>query len=256
MKQLLSILFLLVGITVLAQEPVRVVPKPAAGYIVYDGAGVLDSEQEKLLNDQLVSLDNTTSNQIAVATIKTLDGGNLEEVANATFREWGIGTAKKNNGVLILIVTDDRKIRIEVGYGLEGAIPDGVAGSIIRNDMRPYFKQGDYYHGILKAAESIGKAASGEYKEPREKKSKGIGGGSIFKFIIIAIIVLIFIARGGGGGGSMMSRRGSRGWVGPTWFPGGFGGSSGGGFGGGDFGGGFGGFGGGSSGGGGASGSW
>lgn len=257
MKHFLSIFFLLLAVGVFAQEPVREIPKPAAGYIVYDGADVLDADQERLLNDQLVQLDKSSSNQIAVATIKTLNGGSLEEVATATFRAWGIGNAKQNNGILILVVTDDRKVRIEVGYGLEGAIPDVTASSIIRNDMRPYFKEGDYYHGLLKAVDDLGKAARGEYNAPREDNGGGIKGFSIFKFIIIAIVILVLIGRGGGGRGNMMSRRGSRGWMGPIFFPGG--GFGGGGFGGGGFGGGgggFGGFGGGSSGGGGASGGW
>jgi uncharacterized protein len=263
MKQLLSILFILLSLGVVAQEPVRIIPKPAPATIIYDGADILDPQQESLLNEQLISLDKSSSNQIAVATISTLNGGNLEEVANATFRDWGIGNAKTRNGILILIVKDDRKVRIEVGYGLEGAIPDATAGSIIRNDMTPYVKQGDYYHGILKAVDDLSKAAVGEYNAPREDVGGSpVGGRSIFKFIIIAIIILVFIGRSGGGGrgGRMMSRRGS-GWLGPMIIGSmlGGGGSSGGGFGGGGFGGGgggFGGFGGGSSGGGGASGSW
>lgn len=260
-KFLLIFLFFLAFAFVSAQE-VRVVPKPQTTYIVYDGAEVLDVQQEKLLNDQLVSLDNSSSNQIAVATIKSLKGGNLQEVANATFRDWRIGNAKTNNGILILVVTEDRKMHIEIGTGLEGAIPDGVAGSIIRNDMKPYFAKGDYYHGIVKAVESLSKAAVGEYNTPRETKTSPGGGRSIFKFIIIAIIILVFIGRGGGGkgrGGRMMSRGGSD-WLGPMILGSMLGGrSGGGGFGGGGFGGGgggFGGFGGGSSGGGGASGSW
>jgi uncharacterized protein len=266
MKKFLAIFLLLSGLASIAQEPVRVIPKPAPTYIIYDGADVLDPQQEALLNEQLVSLDKSSSNQIAIATISTLNGGNLEEVANATFRDWKIGNAKTNNGILILVVKDDKKVRIEVGYGLEGAIPDGIAGSIIRNDMRPYFQQGDYYHGLVKAVESLSKAAVGDYNAPREEDpGKGGGGGALFKFILIAIFILIMIGRSGGGGkgGRMMSRRGS-GWLGPMIIGSmlgggrsGGGGFGGGGFGGGGFGGGgFGGFGGGSSGGGGASGSW
>lgn len=265
MKKFLLIILLFFSTLLAFAQEVRVVPKPQPTYIVYDGAEVLDAQQEKLLNDQLVSLDNTSSNQIAIATIKSLNGGNIEEVANATFRDWKIGNAKTNNGVLILVVTEDRKVRIEVGYGLEGAIPDGVAGSIIRNDMKPYFANNDYYHGLVKAVESLSKAAVGEYKTPRERGNTGSGssgGFSILKFIIIGIIILIFIGRGGGGGrgrrGRMMSRSGSdvlTGMILGSMLGGGR--SSGGGWSGGGFGGGgFGGFGGGSSGGGGASGSW
>lgn len=264
MKRLLSIvLFLSTVLFAAAQGEVREIPKPPPGSMVNDLAGVLDPQEEQLLNERLIGLDNSSSNQIAVATIKSLNGGDLEEVAVNTYRAWGIGTAKKDNGVLIIVVVDDRKMRIEVGYGLEGAIPDATAGSIIRNDMRPYFQKNDYYHGILAAVENLGKAAVGEYNEPRQQKdSGGSGGFSIFKFILIAIFILIFIGRSGGGGGKRggrVYRRGGSDWLGPLIIGSMLGGSrgGGGGFGGGGFGGGgFGGFGGGSSGGGGASGSW
>lgn len=265
MKKLLPILGLIfISLAATAQEVVREIPKPPAGSMVNDLAGVLDAQEEQLLNERLISLDNSSSNQIAVATIKSLNGGSIEDVAVATYRAWGIGTAKKNNGVLIIVVTEDRRMRIEVGYGLEGAIPDAIAGSIIRNDMAPLFKKGDYYHGILNAVESLSKAAVGEYNEPRKQRTAddgGRGGGSIFKFIIIGIILLIVLGgRGGGGRGGRRGRvisRGGSDWLGPLIIGSMLGGgrsSGGGGWGGG--GGGFGGFGGGSSGGGGASGSW
>jgi len=264
MKKLLFIIILFFSFAALAQEPVRVIPKPAARSLIYDAAKALTPDQKQLLDQQLIALDDSTSNQVGVAIISSLNGGSLEEVAVETFRSWGLGGKTNNNGVLIIVVTDDRKMRIEVGYGLEGAIPDAVSGSIIRNDMAPAFKQGDYYHGLVRAVENIGRAAAGEYKVPRERSNAtdSVGGKSILKFIIIAIIILVFIGRGGGGGrgkgGRVMSRRGSD-WLGPMIIGSMLGGgrSSGGGFGGGGFGGGgFGGFGGGSSGGGGASGSW
>jgi uncharacterized protein len=185
-------------------------------------------------------------------------------------RDWGIGNKKTNNGVLILAAIDDHKLRIEVGYGLEGAIPDITANHIIQNDLTPNFRSGDYYEGFSKAANSIIKAAAGEYKAPEgyhAKKSRS--RGSSIGFIIFVIIMIILFAgrnRGGGGGGGFMSRRGS-GWLGPFilgnmigrsssgWGSGGGGWGGGGGWSGGG-GGGFGGFGGGSGGGGGASGSW
>lgn len=255
MKKLLYIFYLLL-VTLSAAAQVRVIEKPNPPRLVYDKAGVLNAEQEKLLEDYLIAFDDSTSNQIAIVLIKTLDGGSIEEVAVETYRAWGIGTSTNNNGVLILAAIDDRKIKIEVGYGLEGAIPDAIAGSIIRNDIAPRFREGDYYHGLVKAVENLAKAAAGEYRQPRERKNDGVGGKSLITFIIIMIIIIFLIGRsgrGGKGGGGMMSRRGYSGLGGPVFFPGSFGGGS---FGGGGFGGGFGGFGGGSSGGGGASGSW
>ncbi len=265
MKQFLVILFSVLSISFLQAQ--NVLPKPNPAKLVTDMAGVLSAEQKTILENKLVALDDSSSNQIVIVLLKTLDGYPIEEYATKLFREWGIGNKKTNNGVLILASIDERKIRIEVGYGLEGAIPDITTASIIRNDIVPGFKTGEYYHGLDLATNSLSKAAVGEYKVQREKatKGKGSGGGSIFTFLIILVIVIALVSGGGrGGGGGMMSRRGA-GNIAETLFwtsllsggggsrGGGFGGD-GGGFGGG--GGGFGGFGGGSSGGGGASGSW
>jgi uncharacterized protein len=268
MKKLLYILIFSCATLIVAAQGSpgsgNVIAKPPAGSMINDLADLLDAQQEQLLNEQLISLDRSSSNQIAIVTLQSLNDRILEDVATETYRAWGIGTAKNDNGVLILIIKDTHKIRIEVGSGLEGAIPDGVAGSIIRHDMQPLFQQNDYYHGILKAVESLSKAAVGEYNTPREEKP-AFSGGSIFKFIIIAIVIIMFLGRGGGRGGgrrggNVVTGRGSD-WLGPliigSMLGGGRGG--GGGFGGGGFGGGgggFGGFGGGSSGGGGASGGW
>lgn len=268
MKQLLYIfVFLCAGLWAGAQETVREVPKPPRGSLINDVAGVLDPQQEQLLNERLIQLDNETSNQIAIAIIPSMNGGSIEDIAVNTFRAWGIGNKELNNGILIVVAIEDRRMKIETGYGLEGAIPDAVAGSIIRNDMQPAFRKNDYYHGLLDAVENLSKAARGEYNVPRKQARDdggGSGGSSIFKFIIIAIFIIIFIGRSGGGGrggrrGRVISRSGTD-WIGPMIIGSMLGGGSrggGGGFGGGGFGGGgFGGFGGGSSGGGGASGSW
>jgi uncharacterized protein len=101
------------------------------------------------------TLQKTTGAQLAVAVIPSLDGRPLEDYANQLFNTWGVGTKKKNDGVLILVAMSDRKMRIEVGYGLEGVLPDGLCGDIIRNQMRPAFKAGNYGEGILAAAERI-----------------------------------------------------------------------------------------------------
>ena len=148
----------------------------------------------------------------------------------------------------------DRKINISPGYGLEGALTDLEASSIIQDVIAPIFRQDDYYGGINAGVDAIINAVKGEYNTKRDRSTGGSGLPRLL-FIIIIIVVLLALSSGGNnGGGTFMSRRGSRGFGGPFIFPGGFGGGSGGGFGGG--GGGFGGFGGGSFGGGGASGGW
>lgn len=258
MKKLLFILAILFSIGMVTAQ--TVLPKPNPPRLVNDAAGVLSPDQVETLERKLVALDDSTSNQIAVVLIKTLGDYAIEDYAVKLFREWGIGNKKTNNGILIIAAIDDRKMWIEIGYGLEGAIPDVTASSIYRNEMVPEFRKQNYYQGIDNAINALTKAAVGEYKVKKERKgNNGSGGKSIITFIVILFVIIMILGRSGRGGG------GGRG--------GGLGniaeavilssllnsgrGSGGGGWGGGDSGGGgFGGFGGGSSGGGGAGGSW
>jgi uncharacterized protein len=237
------------------------IPKrPEPPRLVNDIAGVMSANERDALERKLVAYDDSTSNQIAVVLVNTLDNYPIEEFALQLFRSWGIGNKTTNNGILIVAAIQDRKIRIETGYGLEGAVPDITANQIITNDIAPEFRNENYYEGLQKATSSIMAAAAGEYKAPDNYRDRGRKGKfPIGLIIIIIILIIMFNRRNRGGGGGFMSRRGYRRGLGPLIFPGGFGsgGGFGGGFGGGGFGGGgFGGFGGGSSGGGGASGSW
>ncbi len=241
-----------------------VLPKPNPPRLVNDAAGVLSPEQVEILEHKLVALDDSTSNQIAVVLIKTLGDYAIEDYAVKLFREWGIGNKKTNNGVLIIAAIDDRKLWIEVGYGLEGAIPDVTASSIYRNEMVPEFKNQNYYRGIDNAINALTKAAVGEYKVKTERSNQGIskGGGSLFTFLFIVIIIIVVLVRGGRGGGGWGG--GGRSGLGniaeavliSSLLGGGRGGGGGWGGGGSSGGGGFGGFGGGDTGGGGAGGSW
>lgn len=257
MKHFLYLAFLLFVTTTISAQQVLAKPNPPR--LVVDKANLLSPDQQNILEQKLDAFSDSTSNQIAVVIIPTLNDVPVEDYANKLFRDWGIGSAKHNNGVLLLIAANDHKIRIEVGYGLEGAITDVQSNDIIENDLTPNFRNEDYYDGIDEAINSLEKAAAGEYKERGKQKDNDNGGGNILGFIVIAIIVLVLVGRGRGGrGGGMMSRRGSGSWIIPAMFLGGWGRGGGGGFGGGSGGGGggFGGFGGGSSGGGGASGGW
>ena len=235
----------------------NVIEKPNPPVLVTDLAGVLSPEQKQALENKLVAIDDSSSNQIAVVILPTLDGNPIEEYATKLFRTWGIGNKKTNNGILLLIAIQDKKIRIEVGYGLEGAIPDITANSIIENDIKPAFRAQAFYEGIDKATDDIAKAAVGEYKVKRERKSKDKGSNLILFVFIVFIIVAILGKKGGGGsniGGGGFSDIATGMLLGSLL--GGGGGRSGGSDWGGGGGGGFGGFGGGSSGGGGASGGW
>jgi uncharacterized protein len=234
----------------------NILPRPNPPKLVNDVAGVLSPEQREILEQKLVALDDSSSNQIAIVLIPTLDGYPIEEYANKLYRDWGIGHKGTNNGVLIIAAINDRKVRIEVGYGLEGAIPDVTASDIYNNLIVPAFRDQNYYRGLDDATTALSKAAVGEYKIKKEKKGKS-KGKPLFTFLGMLIFILIVVAGGSGrGGGGSMSRRGysdvATGMLLGSLLGGGR--SSGGGFG--DSGGGFGGFGGGSSGGGGAGGGW
>ncbi|MDE1192474.1 MAG: TPM domain-containing protein [Arachidicoccus sp.] len=254
-KHLYTLLIMLVcAIKLFAQD---VLQPPYPPRLVVDNANMLIPEQRAILEQKLDALDDSTSNQIAVVTLHSIGDNDIDDYANKLFRTWGIGGKKNNNGVLILIVDSSSvsaykngQIKIEVGYGLEGAITDLISSEIIRNEMAPAFREGNYYRGIDNAVDALSKAAVGEYKIPQQHDNDD--GGELIIFLVILVIVIFIIIRSRGGGGGGMGR--SNGWSSMIWpiiFSGGGGG---GGFGGG--GGGFGGFGGGSSGGGGASGGW
>ena len=268
MKRILTIFFVLFSFIAANGQSIQdiIKTKPNPPRLVNDYAHVLTADQIQSLEQKLVHYDDSTSTQIVIITVKTLNDYPIEDAALGILRGWGVGNTKTNNGIVILAAIDDRKIRIETGYGLEGAIPDITANQIIEQYIVPSFREQNYYRGFDQASTALIKAAAGEYTAPEGYRNRGkdqFSGKSIFKAIAIIFVILILISRGGGrGGGGLMSRRGyrSRG-VSPIWWLplGGAGGSGWGGGGGGwsgGGGGGFGGFGGGSGGGGGASGSW
>lgn len=227
--------------------------------LVNDYTNTLNAEQVKLLEQKLVAFDDTTSNQVAVVIVKSVGDYDINEYALELGRKWGVGGKNKNNGVILLVALGDRKLSIQTGYGLEGALPDIYTKRIIENDIKPFFKEGNYYAGIDAGTNSIISLIKGEYKNDNPKaKGKKNRGASGLVVILIVIAIVIILRKGGGGGGSQVI--GGRGvadalfWSMLLSSAGGR--SGGGGFGGGSSDSGFGGFGGGSFGGGGSSGSW
>ncbi|HRP89851.1 MAG TPA: TPM domain-containing protein [Edaphocola sp.] len=233
-------------------------PKPMdPPRLVNDFANVLSSSENEQLEKTLEAFNDSTSNEIAIVTLKSVGAYDIASYTFELGNKWGIGKKGKRNGVLILAAIDDRKIWIATGYGLEGALPDALVGRIIRNEILPFFRSGNYYQGFSNGIVQIIKASKDEYKaDPNDNSSDVLSENWGPIMVLIVIFILIFFiaskTKGGGGnntgGGRYISRRGSDIWLG------GFGG--GGSFGGGGGGGGFGGFGGGSFGGGGAGGSW
>jgi uncharacterized protein len=265
MKKLLSIfILLLASLLSFSQDKfdLEKLLQQKPNKLVNDYTTTLTADQQQVLENKLVAFDDSTSTQIAVVIIPTLNGNDVTNYGVKLGRAWGVGGKEHNNGVLLLIVNGDRangdkKLYIGTGYGVEGALPDITAKHIIEDVIVPNFKGDDYYRGIEEGTDAIIQAVKGEYKAPEGYRSgKGWGGRIIF--IIIMIIIFLAASSGKGGGGSFMSRRGFAAWTIASMLSG-SGGRGGGGWSGGggsSGGGGFGGFGGGSFGGGGASGSW
>ena len=212
-----------------------------------DLTNTLNKSELDDLNRRLKTYQDTTSNQILVLMIPSLEGYPIEMLAEETATKNKIGTEKNDNGILLLIAKDDRQLRIEVGYGLEGAVPDAIASSIIRNVIRPRFRDDDYYQGISEGVNAIISAIGGEYNAEDADEDDAF---PISMIVIIIILIWVFASRGGPfvPGGIYRTGTQSGGWTSgsSSW-----GGSSGWSGGGGGFSGG-----GGSFGGGGASGSW
>mgnify|MGYP000104816505 CR=1 FL=1 len=235
--------------------------KPDFQTSVYDYAQVLSANEKAQLEEKLVHYSDSTSTQIVIITIESLKGEDVSQLATNWAQTWGIGQAKEDNGVIILLAKAEKKIAINPGYGLEDRLTAGTGGEIIRNIIIPEFKAGSYYNGLDKGTNAIIDVFKGKYKGTR-KQHKG-EDFPLLPFIVIIVIVLILFSRNKKGGGNSGGSGGFGG--GPSLLDiiilsnlgrsggGGFGSSSGGGFGGGGFGGGFGG---GGFSGGGSSGSW
>jgi uncharacterized protein len=250
----LSILIFCLNTALALQIP----PRPTVR--VNDYASVMTPDAKARLESQLAQFEKDTSNQIVVAIFPSLEDESVEDFTNNLFTQWKLGQKDRNNGVLLIIFMKEKKVRIEVGYGLEGVLTDALSSQIIRNELAPEFRAGHPDAGIEKAVIAIEKATQGEYKAiPEKEPDTGMGWGTtIFLFIVIMLVIYGMSQSGNtiypGYGGRR--RRGGNDWWGSSgggWGSsgGGWGGSSGGGFGGGGFSGG-----GGMSGGGGASGGW
>ncbi|ATW28648.1 hypothetical protein DCMF_15820 [Candidatus Formimonas warabiya] len=202
-------------------------PKPAADIYVQDHAGILSSATEQTILHMGAELDQKTTAQLAVVTVESLDGMAIADYANDLFRAWGIGAKDKNNGVLLLIAPSERQSRIEVGYGLEGALPDGKTGRIQDEYLIPKFKAGDYDGGVLDTYSVLAGVIADEYKielsgdngtdSPAPSSSNSLPpwltvliaiGVILFLFLdfkffggMITWAILNSLRRGGGGGG-------------------------------------------------------
>jgi len=252
---LFILLFSLQAVTASAQET----KLPQFSGYVNDFAGILGQGTEAAISSVAQQLDAKTSAQLAVVTVDTVKPLTIEQYAVELFEKWGIGQKDKDNGLLILIAVNDKKIRIETGYGLEGALPDAICSQIIYQDIVPEFKKGNFEKGVLSGTVSVASLIAKEYNvdinlDGRTLQSYPRTGtvspkSSVAKSLFYLILfIMMFGLRSGLLFYFILGPRGRR--RGGYWYGTGLGGTSGG------FSGGFGGFGGGFSGGGGASGGW
>ena len=176
----------------------ELLPKPAQREYVVDTAGIVSAEDRAQIEKIGEELREKTKAEIVVVTVATLDGTDIESYANELFRSWGIGDAKQSNGVLLLIAKDDRKFRIEVGYGLEGEITDGRSGEIL-DKMKPYFRDEKYSEGVLNAYQKLaayayraaGVAPGADVSETLEDASTHEEEPSILMNVLIFFLAII-----------------------------------------------------------------
>ncbi len=180
---------LMVGTRVLAYAN----PGIATG-LVNDFAGILSPSDKQALEAKLESFQKSTGDEIAVVTIANLGGDTIENFAVQLFKDWGIGEKGKDNGVLLLVARDDKQIRIEVGYGLEGALTDAQSYLLIQNQVLPAFKTGDYVGGINAGVDKIMAAVQGEVLPSADQNDNPNLADKIFSFSWFGFLILMWIA--------------------------------------------------------------
>ena len=229
-----------------AAEP-QIPPAPTSSIYVQDYAGVLSSAAKNRINEIGAKLAEKTKAQVVVVTLKTTNGQPMDELGLGILRQWGIGDKKLNNGVLLLVATEDHRSRIEVGYGLEGALPDGKTGRIQDDYMIPYFKNNQYEQGIMNGYQALVSEVAHEYKVEvpqvgkAERAAPAPAQESSFpwwmKALAVAVVVILLLSDwiffGGFLTGMILSlicrRGGGGGFGGGGYGGGGYGGGSGGG---------------------------
>lgn len=260
--KIVFLFLLLCSWLVVGQTPYDVVKKnyKPEKKLVHDFGQILNPVEKSQLERKLVAYNDSTSVQVVIVTFQKLDGYPIHLLGSEIGENWGVGQKNEDNGVVIVLSKDDRKVDIRTGYGSQVQMPPTISKLIIDQEMIPEFRNGNYYQGLDNAITAIQQTLAGKYKA-KPKNSQNEEGGFLFflAFVFIVILFIIIASKGGGGnrgrrrydwGDVIISSSGSSPWLGGSWS------SGGGSWGGGSSGGGFGGFGGGSFGGGGATGSW
>lgn len=166
---------------------------PALTGRVVDEAGILSPQFESEISAQLAAHEQATTNQLVIVTLKSLDGYEISDYANRLFRHWGIGQKDKNNGVLLMVAPTERKMRIEVGYGLEGVMTDAISRDIIERVIKPPFQQGNYEQGLRAGATAILAALGGEYRAAPPPPTAARDGEGVFGLLFAALFAGQFL---------------------------------------------------------------
>jgi uncharacterized protein len=230
MKHRILIFLLLLAASPLVSNAQKAVPD-LMGLRLHDEAHVLSASTVDLLERKLKIFEDSTSNQMAILTINTLDGESIEQYGIRVAEQWKLGTGGRDNGIILLFAIDDHKARIEVGQGLEGPLPDITCNQIIRNEIAPNFRRNDYDAGVNAAVDAIAQAIKGEYKADTRPIARrgGSRSGAIIVILIIIVLFRLFANRGGRSGGWTSGGGMYYGGGGGSWGGGGGGGFSGGG---------------------------
>jgi uncharacterized protein len=239
--------------SVLVVVPAAALDFPTLSGRLVDEAGILDQATRTALSDKLAALEAKSTDQLVVVTLKSLQGTSIEDFGVQLGRRWRVGQKDKNNGALLIVAPNERKVRIEVGYGLEGTLTDAVTRLIIENAILPRFRAGDFPGGIDRGVDDIISVLTGDAEEWKQRAAKrpdpapGWDGLLLFLLILAVFLVVFFTVARSAPPGAYRRRGPSSGWSsgGSSWSSGSSGGFSGGFSGGG-----------GSFGGGGSSGSW
>ena len=218
MKRIRKVFLMAIFLTLCAYA--NAVSRPSENLYVNDFANVLNDETKNYITAQGRTLAEKSKAQVVVLTVKNLEGKTIEDYAINVFREWGIGDKDKNNGVLLLLSIEDRKVKIEVGYGLEGAINDGKAGRILDQYGVQYFKNSDWNMGVYKVYSSLIEEVYKEYSLEVPKEIENVTKSDPDKsdkeyimlsaIILCVLLIIIFSKKGGGtpfigGGGPFVS---------------------------------------------------
>ncbi|URM38656.1 TPM domain-containing protein [Flavobacterium anhuiense] len=186
-------------------------PKPSFQTSVYDYANILSSTEKAQLEEKLIRYSDSTTTQIVIITVESLKGEDVSQLATKWGQTWGIGGTKEDdNGVVILLAKNEKKIAINPGYGLEDRLTAGIGGTIIRNIIIPEFKAGSFYNGLDKGTDAIIDVFKGKFKGERKQTKKG-QDFPILPFIVIVVIVLILLSRNKRGGGGNSGNNGGGG---------------------------------------------